>query len=136
MLFAVATFVGVLILVVGIYWVMLERSETREQGQLRKRLRAVTNPRAAATRIDFVKQADRLSAVKGLDAILSRTQGLAGSLQRLIARADVQITVGGLLLSSGCLFLGAWLVIGWITHFYWVGFAIGLVLLFAPYFAV
>lgn len=132
MLFVAATFVGVLVLVVGIYWVMVERPETREQRKLRTRLRAATSPKAAK-RIDFVKQVEKLSAVKGLDAALARTSGVASSLQRLIARADVQITVGGLLLASACLFLAAWLVIGWITRLHWLGFAAGAMLAFVPY---
>ena len=48
--------------------------------------------------------------MKPLDAVLARTSGIAGSLQRLLARADMKLTVGGLLLASACLFLGAWLV--------------------------
>jgi tight adherence protein B len=135
MLFVAATFVGVLVLVVGIYWFMLERGEAREQGALLKRLRAATGSKPAK-RIDFVKQAEKLSAVKGLDAALARTTVLASSLQRLIARADVQMTVGSLLLVSACLFLGVWLVVGWITRLRWLGFALGAMLAFLPYFFV
>ena len=40
MLFVAGTFIGVVVLVIGIYWLMFERPETREQGKLRKRLRA------------------------------------------------------------------------------------------------
>jgi tight adherence protein B len=135
MIFAAATFVGVLVLVLGIYWVMLERLETRDQDQLRKRLRAAAVPRLAK-RIDFVKQAERLSAVKSLDAVLARTRGVASSLQRLIARADMRITVGGLLLSSACLLLGAWLIVGRLTGLPWLGLALGLVLSCVPYVVV
>lgn len=135
MLFVAVTFVGVLLLVLGVYWVMLERPEARELGALRKRLRAAAGPKGAK-RIDFVKQVEKLSAVKGLDAALARTSGVANSLQRLITRADVQMTVGGLLLASACLFLAAWLIIGWITRLLWLGFAVGAMLAFMPYFLV
>jgi tight adherence protein B len=131
MVFAVATFIGVALLVLGIYWTMLERPEARELGELRKRLRAAAP--ALAKPIDFVKQAEKLSAVKSLDIVLAHTQGLAGSLQRLIAQADMRITVGGLLLASACLFLGAWLVIDRFTGLPWLGFAFGLVLACVPY---
>ncbi len=40
MVLAAVTFILVMGLVVGIYWVMMERPEAREQGELRKRLRA------------------------------------------------------------------------------------------------
>jgi tight adherence protein B len=135
MLFIAVTFVGVVALVVGIYWVMYERPETLEQTKLRKRLRAAAGPRAAK-RIEFVKEAEQLSSVKSLDAVLARTSGMTTSLQRLIAQADMQITVGVLLLASACLFLGAWVVIGWITRLQWLGLGAGAVLAYVPYLVV
>jgi tight adherence protein B len=135
MLFAAATFVGVMVLILGIYWIMLERPESRVQGALRKRLRAAAAP-LGAKRVDFVKQVEKLSSVKSLDAVLVRTRGVASSLQRLIAQADVQMTVGGLLLASAGLFLGAWLIIGRITRLSWLGFAVGLMLSCLPYIVV
>ena len=63
---------------------MFERSETREQGKLRKRLRAAAGPKAAK-RIDFVKEAEKLSAVKPLDAALGADAAESpGSLQQLL----------------------------------------------------
>ena len=50
MLFVAGTFVGVAVLVTGIYWLMFERAETREQVKLRKRLRGATGPKAAKKR--------------------------------------------------------------------------------------
>ena len=38
MIFVAATFIGVLLLVLGIYWMMVERPESLELGKLRKRL--------------------------------------------------------------------------------------------------
>src|SRR5262249_54510856 len=119
-------------LVLGIYWFMLERPEAREQGQLRKRLRAASAP-ALGKRIDFVKQAEKLSAVKSLDVALAHTRGVATSLQRLITQADVQMTVGGLVLASACLFFGGWLIVGRLTRLPWFGLAIGLLLSYVPY---
>jgi tight adherence protein B len=135
MLFVAFTFVGVLGLVTGIYWLMFERGETREQGELRKRLRAATGSKKAK-RIDFVKEVEKLSAVKSLDSALTRWSGITSALQNLIARADVKLTVGGLLLGSVCLFLAGWLVIGWVTRLTWIGFAVGCLLAFLPYLIV
>jgi tight adherence protein B len=135
MIFVVVTFILVAALVMGIYWVMLERPETREQGALLKRLRSATGPKAAK-RIEFIKQAEKLSAVKSIDAVLNRTKGVAGHLQRLLTEADVNLTVGGLLLLSACILLGVWLVVGQLTRMPWLGFAIGLKLSYVPYFVV
>jgi tight adherence protein B len=135
MVFVVGTFVVVMLLVLGIYWIMLERPETREQGALMKRLRATAGSKAAK-RIDFVKQAEKLSALKSLDAVLARTKGVAGSLQKLLTQADMQMTVGGLLLTSACLFIGAWFVIDRITRLPWLGLVVGAVLSSVPYYVV
>lgn len=135
MIFAAATFVVILVLVVGIYWVMMERPEAREQGELQKRLRAATGPRGSA-RIDFVKQAEKLSGLKAFDALLARTSGVTGSLHRLIAQADMHMTVGGLLLVSACIFLGTWLIATQVTKLPWLGLALGALLSYLPLFLV
>jgi tight adherence protein B len=134
MLFVIGTFAAVVILVIGIYWAMFERSEAREQQTLRKRLR-VTGPKAAK-QINFVKEAEKLSAVKSLDGVLSKVSGMATPLQQLLARADMRLTVGGLLLTSGCLWLAGWVVVFWITRLWWLGLAVGVVLAFAPFLVV
>jgi tight adherence protein B len=134
MLFVAVTFVVIMGLVVGIYWFMLERPETREQDELLKRLR-VAGPRGAK-RVEFVKEADKLSALKTLDAVLSRTTGLTGSLQRRIAQADMKTTVGGLLLISACIFLGASFIVGRLTRLPWLGLAVGALLAYIPFFIV
>jgi len=129
------TFIVVLGLVVGIYWLMFERGEAREQDMLRKRLRVATPPKAAK-RIALVKEAEKLSAVKPLDLALARTSGIADSLKLLLSRADMKLTVGGLFLVSACLFLAAWLAIGWMTRLTWVGLAVGCLMAVVPYLVV
>jgi tight adherence protein B len=135
MIFAAVTFILVMALIVGIYWVMMERPEAREHGELNKRLREASGPKGAA-RIDFVKQAEKLSGVKALDAVLAHTSILTGSLQRLIVQADVKMTVGGLLLISAILFLATWLIVGSVTKLSWLGLALGALMAFVPYFVV
>jgi len=132
--FVATTFIAVLLLVVGIYWLMFERAETREQSELRKRLRGSAPKKV--TRIDFVKEADKLSAVKSLNTALRRWSGASSSLQQLLARADMQWTVGRLLLVSACLFMAAWFVIAVMTRLAWLGLAVGCVLAFVPYLVV
>src|SRR3954447_5108946 len=133
--FVTGTFIGVVVVVVAIYWLMFERSETHEQASLRKRLRMSAGPKAAK-RIDFVRKAEKLSAVRPLDAALARSSRMAGSLRQLLTRADMKLTVGGLLLASACLFVAAWAVIGWITRLAWLGFGAGCLLSFVPYWIV
>jgi tight adherence protein B len=135
MVFAAVTFIVISALVVGIYWIMLERPETREQDELLKRLSVGSGPRGAK-RVEIVKEIEKLSTLKAFDAVLARTSGLSGSLQRLITQADVKITVGGLLLSSVCLLLGAWFIVGRLTRLPWLGLAVGALLACVPYVVV
>jgi tight adherence protein B len=131
MLIIAGTFIGIVALVTGIYWLMFERAETREQQSLDKRLRAAVGPKAAR-RIAFIKDVEKLSAVKGLETILARTSGISGKLQQLLERADMRLTVGALLLASACLFMVSWLVVTWMTGLQWLGLAAGALLAFAP----
>jgi tight adherence protein B len=129
-----ATFILVLLLVVGIYWFMLERPETREQDELMKRLRVASGSKAK--RIDFIKQAERLSSVKAFDALLSRSKGLTGGLQRLLNQANMKMTVGGLLLLSVFLMLVVALVVNVITRLSWLALVLGVVVSTLPFFVV
>lgn len=131
MLFVAGTFIVIVVLVTGIYWLMFERAETREQVKLRKRLRAAAGPKAAR-KIAFVREAEQLSAVKGLDVALARASRMSGRLQELLTRADMKLTVGGLLLASACVFAGTWLAFAWLARLQWLGLAAGAVLAFAP----
>jgi tight adherence protein B len=132
MIFVIGTFAGVLLLVIGIYWLTIERPEAHEQGELRKRLRASLGPKTAK-RIDFLKEVERLSAVKHLEGALARTHLIADPLQKLLTRADLKLTVGGLLLLSACLFVGGWFAIAWTTRLKWLGLGVGFLLAFVPY---
>jgi tight adherence protein B len=134
MVYVAATFVIVLAIVLGIHWVMVGRPEALERGTLHKRLRTSLGQKPAK-RIDFVKQVERLSAVKGLDVVLAHTTGVASSLQRLIARADMQVTVGQLVMTSAC-FLGAWLLVAWSIRLPWLGLAVGALLAGLPFYVV
>jgi tight adherence protein B len=135
MVFAAATFIVIVAVIVGVYWVMLERPELREQGDLQKRLRSAIGSKGSA-RIEFVKDVEKLSSMKAFDAVLARTSGAAGSLQRLIAQADMKMTVGGLVLVSLCIYLFTSLIIGRLTKLPWLGMAFGALLACVPYFVV
>ncbi|HZM95096.1 MAG TPA: type II secretion system F family protein [Vicinamibacterales bacterium] len=135
MLFVALTFVGILALVTGTYWVLFERSESREQGQLRNRLRAAVGQKIAK-RIDFLKDTEKQSAITSLDAALERSDRIAGPLKKLLARADMKLSVGGLLLISAGLFLGGWFAISWFARLWWLGLGVGCILACVPFVVV
>src|SRR5262245_16935965 len=77
------------------YWMIVDRSEEREERALRKRLRG---RRTAALGPAIVKAQERLTSLGHLDAILMRGRA-AAALQELVTESRLNLTVGGLLLA-------------------------------------
>jgi tight adherence protein B len=100
MVFAVGTFVLVLGLVFGLYWIFVERGDAGEQHALRKRLKRPTAKSVVSAAL--MKEKDRLSDVRAFDAVLSRLGSLTNPMQRTIAQSGMQVTVSTILLASAC----------------------------------
>ncbi len=100
--FVIGTFVGIVAIVFGLYWFLIDRPESQEGTAVRKRLRG-------ATRASLLRQAviargeERLSDVGLFDRLLSHQRTFFGPLQMLISQAGVNVTVGTVLLSSAVL---------------------------------
>ena len=103
-LLAAATFLMVLAIVLGAYWVLIVRPEGEELWKLRMRLRPTA--RVAAIQRDLLRHAVPLSTIRGFNAFLARTAFLAAPLQRLITQSAVKTTVGAVVLASGTLIAG------------------------------
>lgn len=130
--YALATFLGVVLLIVGIYWALVAGPESREQGRLQRRLRPAPRRRVSAVGT-VVKPEDRLSAVGPLNAVLERFARVSRPLQRAITQADLRITVGTLVLGSAVLAMGAGLLVAWMSRLWWLGAAVGAFTSFVPY---
>jgi tight adherence protein B len=120
--FVLLTFCLVLGIIFGAYYVFVLRPETLEQAALRKRLRGST-PAGTAPVGALERPADRLSGVRALNAVLSRTSGISGPLERLITQSGLKVTVGTLLLASAFLACVSYLVVKWLTYFTYLGLA-------------
>ena len=96
--FVFGTFVGIVAIIFGLYWVLIDRPEAQEGSAVRKRLRG-------ATKATLLRQAaiargeERLSDVGAFDRLLSRGRSTFGPLQLLITQAGLNVTVGTILLS-------------------------------------
>jgi tight adherence protein B len=111
----ILTFVLILGIVYGTYWVLLVRPERREQAALRKRLRGAKAAVEAGVG-DLARPEQRLSNLRGLEAVLTRAAGLSGPLERLITQSGVKISVGALVLASALLALLTFLLVQWLTY--------------------
>lgn len=100
--FVFGTFVGIVAIIFGLYWVLIDRPEAQEGSAVRKRLRG-------ATKATLLRQAaiargeERLSDVGAFDRLLSRGRSTFGPLQLLITQAGLNVTVGTILLSCAVL---------------------------------
>jgi tight adherence protein B len=120
--FVLLTFCLVVGIIFGGYYVFVLRPETLEQKALRKRLRGST----AAERSPVGKlerPAERLSGVKALNLVLSRTSGISGPIERSITQSGLNVTVGTLLLASALLGCVSYMVVKWLTYFTYLGLA-------------
>ncbi len=126
------TFVGILGVVFGLYWVFVLRAETQTSSNLRKRLKAsLASP--ALRRFGLTRKERPLSNVAALNTALVRASSLTGGLQRLIQQADSSMTVGMFVLmtgsAAGLAFLAVW--VG--TGFRGIGLFVGAVVSLGPY---
>ena len=92
-----AVFVLVLTIVFGAYWTFVLRVEGREERVLWARLKTRD---ASPLRPAIVKLRQRLSAVEGLDVVLSRWHMAFEPLRRHIDRSGLRLTIGSVLLAS------------------------------------
>jgi tight adherence protein B len=133
---AVYVFVGVLAAVLGAYWLLLARPEAEEQARIRKRLADGSTQPSDPRRAKIIRDVERFSAVGPLNEALSRAEGLSGPLRKLITQAGMHITVGTLLLTMACVFVGTWALLVWTTRLPWVALLAALVVAFIPYLVV
>jgi tight adherence protein B len=134
-LFVGVTFVIVLGIILGAYWLLVAQPEDREQSKLRKRLRPQGRLKALATGEGLLKEAQKLSTVSMVDAVLRRSGGLTGPLQRLIAQAGLRTNVAVILLACGCLGMGVALIVTFMSRWF-IGIPLGLLAAFIPIFVL
>ena len=104
-LLAGVTFLMVLAIILGAYWVLIVRPEGEELWNLRARLRPAMAMRAAAVRRDLLRHAVPLSMIGGFSGLLVRAAFLTAPLQTLITQSGIKTTVGAVVLASGTLFV-------------------------------
>jgi tight adherence protein B len=131
MVFVVGTFVLVVGIVYGLYWLIIEREDAEHQNALRKRLKR-PGTKSVVTEA-LLKDKDRLSDVSALDSALASLGRFTGPMQRTIAQSGLQVTVSTVLLGSGCLAGLAYIAVTNYLHLPLVGVAAAILAAFLPY---
>src|SRR4051812_15393807 len=131
MAFVVGTFVLVLGIVYGLYWLFVERDEAEEQSALRKRLKRPTQKSVVTAAL--LRECERLSDMGAFDALLARMSGITDPMQRTLSQAGVNLTVGTVLLAMGCLGLLGYVAATWFLHMPLVSLLVGLACAYLPF---
>ena len=130
--FIIGTFVGVLGIVLGLYWVLVLRSEQVSDKQLKKRLRG--SPGGVMTRRPvLVKEDQHFSRVPIINRSLERAKSIALPVERLIEQADSRLSVGSLLLLSGIVGMAGFVIVALPTGFRGIGALVGAALMWIPF---
>jgi tight adherence protein B len=127
MLVPAAVFTGVILVILGAYWLFVVKPETK----LLERL--APQPTAVTLAHNFLKAEQRLSAVRSIDAVLTRTTGLTAKIKTFIDQSGLKLTVGTLVLGTACAALGGYLLVFVLTKQPFLGLAGALALGFLPY---
>jgi tight adherence protein B len=131
-IFVAVTFVLVLAVVLGAYWAFVLRIDQSEEAELRRRLRpdpAGSQPKKFA----ILRPRKELSSVNSLNTLLGQMGRVVAPLQRDLTQAGSSMTVATLLLSSGCLALGTYLVVKQLTFSTIMGIGAGFLASLAPF---
>jgi len=110
----IGTFFVVLALIFGAYWLFVLRADQSEEAALQKRLQPEKQAKIEK-RLQIQKPIDQLSSVQSLNTLLGGMNRITAPLQRDITQAALQVTVGTILLSSGCLALLAYVLVKYFT---------------------
>jgi tight adherence protein B len=131
MLFVVGTFVLVVGIVYGLYWLFVEREDAEHQHALRKRLKRPTAKSVITAAL--LKERDRLSDVGAFERVLSSLGRVTGPMQRTISQSGLKVTVSTIVLASLCAVGLTYIAVTRFLHLPLVGLAAGIFAGFMPY---
>jgi tight adherence protein B len=131
---AAATFILSLAIVLGVYWTFIVRPEGRTARKLQRRLKPEGPPQRTGGAL--TRRAPQLSALKGLDVVLSKLGRLMDPLRRTVEDSGLPITVGSVVLASTFLALVAFFGMELVVAFPWLSLVAALLAGSLPYLCV
>ena len=124
------TFIVVLAIVLGPYWLLVVRPERQAQLAVLGRLKVGRKP--AVVKTELIKAAERLSAIPSVDAALSRSRDALGPVERLLTQANSDMTVAAFLSLCAMLAMTTLAIVMWFTRWFLVALPIALVVAWVP----
>lgn len=108
MVFAAITFVAVVAIVFGGYWLLVGEPEAKEQRELKKRLRTdVGLVKSTKITANLLREEQALSTIGALDRALHAVGGIVDPIRVFIGNSGLPLTVGSFILLTAVAFLGA-----------------------------
>ena len=129
---AAAVFILVFGIVAGAFWVFVLRPEQAADSALRKRMR-VGGAGPGLISKGVQREEDRLSTVPALNRLLSSRAAIAVPIHGLIEQAGVKTTVGTVVLGTGTLAMGGFVVGRWWLGSMALGAVVGVLMGAVPY---
>jgi tight adherence protein B len=119
-----AVFIVTLVVVLGVYWLLLERPEASERDKLRRRLKNVSVTAAvSAGGAALVRAEERLSNVPALDRLLKVFANFVEPVRLTIELSGLRVSVGAIVLSMAVcgavayLLVDRFLGVAWLAMF-------------------
>lgn len=128
------TFVVILAIVLGAYFLFVVRPEQDERTKLLRRAKLSAPEVAAVTQLE--REKSRLSAVGAVERLLSQAHGVSGPLEKLVTQSGLKITVGTLVMATILAALGGYLLVKWLTYYTYLGLAAAPIFGVIPYLVV
>lgn len=128
------TFVVILGIVLGAYFLFVVRPEDDERTKMLRRAKVAAPGTAAVSQLERPKS--RLSGVGAIESLLSRAHGVSGPLEKLVSQSGLKITVGTLVMASILAALGGYLLVKWLTYYTYLGLAAAPMFGVIPYLVV
>jgi tight adherence protein B len=117
------TFLVIIGIVLGAYYMFVVRPEAGDRATLLRRLGG-REAEAGTMKLEALETRDRqLSQVRAIQALLSRANGLSGPLDRMVTQSGLKITVGTVLMASALLALVGYLLVKSVTYYTSLGLA-------------
>lgn len=128
------TFVVILSIVLGAYYLFVVRQERDDRAKMLGRVKVSAPGVASVGRLERPK--DRLSGVGAVERLLSRAHGVSGPLEQLVTQSGLKLTVGTLVMASILAALFGYLLVKWLTYYTYLGLAAAPMFGVIPYLVV
>jgi tight adherence protein B len=133
MIIAAVTFVVILALITGVYWLFVARLDQAEGVELRKRLKQSAEPAAPKKASRLLKPLQQFSSVGSLNTWLTKLGRISRPLQDQITQAGLTFSVSTLLLSSISLAAIAYLAVRFLLFSSMLALAAAVAASFLPF---